>query len=152
MNLPGLAPLCIGINKTGKQARDFPRMVEAGFQSDNHILMFPAGLCSRKINGEIHDIPWTKTFISKSVEYHRDVVPIHFGGRNSERFYRIANLCKALHLKFNVAMLFLVDEMYRQRHKSFRVAFGKPIPWQTFDKSKTPKEWARIVEDEVYKL
>lgn len=152
MNLPGLAPLCIGINKTGKQARDFPCMVEAGFQSDNHILMFPAGLCSRKINGEIHDIPWTKTFISKSVEYHRDVVPIHFGGRNSERFYRIANLCKALHLKFNVAMLFLVDEMYRQRHKSFRVAFGKPIPWQTFDKSKTPKEWARIVEDEVYKL
>lgn len=80
------------------------------------------------------------------------MVPIHFGGRNSERFYRIANLCKALHLKFNVAMLFLVDEMYRQRHKSFRVAFGKPIPWQTFDKSKTPKEWARIVEDEVYKL
>jgi putative hemolysin len=152
LNLPGLKPVSIGINKTGKQGRDFPRMVEAGFQSDNHILMFPAGLCSRKINGRIHDIPWKKTFISKSVEYHRDVVPVHFGGQNSERFYRIANLCKALHLKFNFAMLFLVDEMYKNVHKSFRVAFGKPIPWQTFDKSKTPMEWAKIVEDKVYEL
>ena len=33
MNLAGFAPLCIPINKTGKQSRDFPRMVEAGFKS-----------------------------------------------------------------------------------------------------------------------
>lgn len=150
--LPGLKPLCIGINKSGQQSRRFPQLVEAAFQSDNHILMFPAGLCSRKINGKIHDIPWTKTFVSKSVEYHRDVVPIHFGGHNSERFYRIANVCKALHIKFNLATLFLVDEMYRNVHKEFRVAIGKPIPWQTFDKSHTPKEWAKIVEDKVYSL
>ena len=152
MNLPGLAPVCIPINKTGKQGRDFPRMVEAGFQSDNHMLMFPAGLCSRKINGVIHDLPWKKTFISKSVEYHRDVVPIHFSGQNSNKFYRIANLCKVLNLKFNVAMLFLVDEMYKNVDKTFRVSIGKPIPWQTFDKSRTPAEWARIVEDKVYEL
>ena len=152
MNLPGLAPVCIPINKTGKQGRDFPRMVEAGFQSDNHMLMFPAGLCSRKINGVIHDLPWKKTFISKSVEYRRDVVPIHFSGQNSNKFYRIANLCKALNLKFNVAMLFLVDEMYKNVDKTFRVSIGKPIPWQTFDKSRTQAEWARMVEDKVYEL
>ena len=127
-------------------------MVEAGFQSDNHMLMFPAGLCSRKINGKIHDIEWKKTFVTKSVQYQRDVVPIHFGGQNSDKFYRIANICKALHLKFNVAMLFLVDEMYKNVHKTFRVAIGKPIPWQTFDKSKTPMEWAQYVEDRVYQL
>ena len=46
MNLPGLAPLCIPINKTGKQSRNFPEMVESGFAGDNHILMFPAGICS----------------------------------------------------------------------------------------------------------
>jgi len=152
MNLPGLAPVCIPINKTGKQARDFPAMVEAGFRSNNHMLMFPAGLCSRKINGEIHDIPWKKTFITKSVEYGRDVVPIHFSGQNSDKFYRIANACKVLNLKVNIAMLFLVDEMYKNVHKTFRVSIGKPIPWQTFDKSKTPMEWAKFVEDEVYKL
>lgn len=152
MNLPGLAPLCIPINKTGSQNRSFPAMVEAGFRSDNHMLMFPAGLCSRRINGEIRDLPWKKTFITKSVETHRDVVPIHFGGRNSDFFYTLANVCKALGIKFNIAMLFLVDEMYKNVHKSFRIAIGKPIPWQTFDKSRTPAQWAQYVQDEVYKL
>ncbi len=152
MNLPGLAPLCIPINKTGKQSRNFPAMVEAGFSSENHMLMFPAGLCSRRINGQIHDLPWTKTFITKSVEYRRDVVPIHFGGRNSNFFYNLANLCKRLGIKFNIAMLFLVDEMYKNVHKDFTVTIGKPIPWQTFDKSRSPKEWAHYVEDIVYTL
>ncbi len=152
MNLPGLAPLCIPINKTGKQSRDFPAMVEAGFASDHHMVMFPAGLCSRKIKGEIHDLPWTKTFISKSVQTQRDVVPIHFSGQNSEKFYRIANICKALRLKFNFAMLFLADEMFKNRGKTFEVTIGKPIPWQTFDKSRKPKEWAQYVQDIVYKL
>lgn len=152
MNLPGLAPLCIPINKTGSQSRSFPAMVEAGFRSDNHMLMFPAGLCSRRINGEIRDLPWKKTFITKSVETHRDVVPIHFGGRNSDFFYTLANVCKVLGIKFNIAMLFLVDEMYKNVHKSFRIAIGKPIPWQTFDKSRTPAQWALYVQDEVYKL
>lgn len=152
MNLPGLAPLCIPINKTGSQSRSFPAMVEAGFRSDNHMLMFPAGLCSRRINGEIRDLPWKKTFITKSVETHRDVVPIHFGGRNSDFFYTLANVCKALGIKFNIAMLFLVDEMYKNVHKSFRIAIGEPIPWQTFDKSRTPAQWAQYVQDEVYKL
>lgn len=147
MNLPGLAPLCIPINKTGKQSRDFPAMVKAGFASNYHMLLFPAGLCSRKINGKIQDLEWTKTFIMKSVETQRDVVPIHFGGQNSEKFYRIANICKLLHLKVNVAMLYLVDEMFKNRGKKFEVTIGKPIPWQTFDKSKTAKEWAQWVRE-----
>ena len=151
LNLPGLKPVSIGINKTGRQSRDFPRMVEAGFNSDNHLLMFPAGLNSRKINGEIHDLPWKKTFITKSIETHRDVVPIHFSGRNSKRFYRIAKFSDRW-LPFNLAMLFLVDEMYRNVGKTFRITIGKPIPWQTFNKTKSPMEWAKFVEDRVYGL
>lgn len=152
MNLPGLAPLCIPINKTGKQSRDFPRMVEAGFASDKHIVVFPAGLCSRKIKGEIHDLPWTKTFISKSVQTKRDIVPMYFSGRNSERFYRIANICKMLRLKFNAAMLFLPDEMFRNSGKTFELYVGKPIPWQTFDGSGKPQQWAQWVQRQVYEL
>ncbi len=151
MNLPGLAPVCIPINKTGKQGRDFPKMVETGFQSDNHILMFPAGLCSRRKNGVIRDIPWTKTFITKSVQYQRDVVPIHFSGQNSNAFYRMASFSDRF-LPFNLAMLFLVDEMYKNVHKTFHVTIGKPIPWQTFDKSRKPAEWAQWVQDRVYDL
>jgi len=84
------------------------------------------------------------------VEYQRDVVPIYFSGHNSNRFYRIANWQKKLGLKINIAMLFLVDEMYKNVHKDYRVVIGKPIPWQTFDKSKSSMEWAKFVEDKVY--
>ena len=152
MNLPGLAPLCIPINKTGRQSRNFPAMVEAGFKSNHHMLMFPAGLCSRMTNGVIRDIPWKKTFISKSVEAQRDVVPIHFSGQNSNFFYKLANFCKKAGIKFNIAMLFLVDEMYKNVHGKFTVTIGKPIPWQTFDKSKSPAAWAQWVQDKVYEL
>ena len=152
MNLHGLAPLCIPINKTGKQAKDFPRLVEAGFQSDNQLIMFPAGLCSRRQHGVIKDLEWKKTFIVKSVENHRSIVPIHFEGRNSNFFYNLANICKFLGIKVNIAMLYLADEMLKNRHKTFTITIGKPIPWETFDKSRTPLQWAQYVKDIVYKL
>ena len=152
MFLPGLAPLCIPINKTGKQSRQFPAMVEAGFSGDDHILMFPAGLCSRRRHGVIRDLPWNQTFITKSVQHQRDVVPIYFSGRNSNKFYTIANLCKMLGLKFNLAMLYLVDELFKNQHKTFEVHIGRPIPWQTFDRSRTATQWAAYVQDIVYQL
>lgn len=154
MNLKGLAPLCIPINKTGSQSRNFPKMVDEAFKSQKNVLMFPAGLCSRKQDdGSIRDLPWKKTFISKSIEYQRDVIPVHFSGHNSQRFYNVARWCKRLNLKVNLAMLFLVDEMYKNVGKHFDVTFGQPIPWQTFtDKSKTPAEWAQWVQDKVYEL
>ena len=152
MFLPGLAPLCIAINKTGKQSRQFPAMVEAGFSGDDHILMFPAGLCSRRRHGVIRDLPWNKTFITKSVQHQRDVVPIYFSGRNSNKFYTIANICKMLGLKFNLAMLYLVDELFKNQHKTFEVHIGCPIPWQTFDRSRTATQWAAYVQDIVYQL
>lgn len=152
MNLRPLASLFIGVNKFGGQGHTFAQQVRAGFESDKHIIMFPADLCSRKVKGVLHDVPWKKTFITKSVEAHRDVVPIHFGGENSKFFYRLANISKALGIKFNIAMLYLSNEMFKNRDKTFTVKFGKPIPWQTFDSSRTPREWALYVEDEVYKL
>ena len=153
MHLPGLAPLCIPVNTTtSKRERAMTEMVEKGFASDYNLLLFPAGLCSRKIDGKIQDLEWKKTFITKSIESQRDIVPIHFEGHNSNKFYRIANICKMLKLKVNVAMLYLPDEMIKNRHNTFTVRIGKPIPWQTFDKSRKPKEWAQWVREQVYKL
>lgn len=152
MNLPGLAPLCIPVNKTGAQSRNFPRMVEAGFASDQQLIMFPAGLCSRKIKGEIKDLEWKKTFIVKSVQNQRDVVPIHFEGRNSNFFYNLDKLRKFLGIKFNIAMLYLADELFKNRGKTFRMTIGKPIPYTTFDNSRSPQEWCNYVREIVYGL
>lgn len=152
MNLEGLAPLCVPINKIGKQARNFPAMVEGAFSGENHVVMFPAGLCSRRgDDGQIRDLAWNKAFVTKSVQHQRDIVPIHFIGQNSDRFYNVARWCKKLHLP-NLAMLLLPDEMYRSQGKKYIVRIGQPIAWQTFDKSRTPLQWAAWVQDKVYNL
>lgn len=152
MNIPHIKSLFIPINKTGKQSRNLPQQVAAAFDSDVHIVMFPAGICSRKQNGVIRDLEWKKTFITKSVQSRRDIVPVHFEGQNSNFFYRLANVNKMLGIKFNIAMLYLSDEMFKNRDKKFKVTIGKPISWQTFDDSKKPSEWAQYVKDLVYTL
>lgn len=153
MNLPGLAPLCIPINKLGHQARNLPEQINNAFESQNQIIMFPAGICSRKQNdGTISDITWNKTFVTKSISSHRHIIPIHFIGQNSKRFYTIARITKKLHIKFNLAMLFLPDEMYKSQHKTYTVIIGKPIPYTTLDHTRTPHQWAQHIKQQVYKL
>ena len=150
MNLRGLLPFAyLLINR--QAGKGLPEDGGSRIQSDDQLIMFPAGLCSRRQNGVIRDLEWKKTFVVKSIQAKHDVIPVHFGGRNSDFFYNLANVCKALGIKFNIAMLYLADEMFKNRHKTFTVTFGKPIPWQTFDKSKTPAQWAEYVKDIVYK-
>ena len=127
-------------------------MVNAAFAGDKHLIMFPAGLCSRRIEGRIQDVPWAKTFVSKSIENQRDIVPIHFGGRNSDFFYRLANWSKQLGIKFNLAMLYLVDELYHHQHSTFDIHIGKPISWQSFTTEKSPTQWAAEARKLVYDL
>lgn len=150
--IPGIAPLCIPINKVGGQARNIPAIIDGAFESDSQILLFPAGLCSRLIDGEVQDIPWTKTFITRSVRTGRDVVPIHFIGENSRKFYMIARICKFLKFRVNYAMAFLPEEVCRNKGKTFKVIFGKPIPHTCFDNSRTPSQWAQWVREKVYEL
>ena len=152
MNIKAIAPLFIPVNKLGGQARDLSRLIDEAFAGSDQMIMFPAGLCSRKIDGKIQDIPWGKAFINKSVEHGRDIIPVHFIGVNSRRFYRIARFCKFFKIKFNLAMLTLPDEMYRSQGREYTVIFGKPIPFTSFDNSRTPLEWAQYVRAKVYEI
>jgi len=150
--IPNLRSIFIPINKHGTQGKQSALKIEEVFASDRQIVTFPAGLCSRKQKGKIRDLEWKKSFIQKAVTYERDIVPVYFEGRNSNFFYRFANFRKHLGLKMNFEMLYLPDEMFRQKNSSFRIFFGSPIPWQTFDDSKKPAEWAEWVKQKVYLL
>ncbi len=152
MAIKPIAEYTIPINKMGGQSTELVKLMNDAFQSDRQVIIFPAGLCSRKIDGVVQDLPWKKTFITKSRETKRDVVPVWFSGQNSRRFYRLDRLRNLLHLKLNIAMLTLPDEMYRCQHKHYRMVFGKPIPWQTFTPEKRDAEWAAWVREQVYAL
>jgi len=140
------------VNKVGAFGRDAARLMDEAYASDYQLLNFPAGICSRKIKGVITDLPWQKSFIVKALQHHRDIVPCYFAGRNSSFFYNLANLRTAIRLKMNIEMLYLADEMFRQKGKDIEVYFGEPIPWQTFDKSKSPREWADVIREKTYNL
>ena len=152
LTLPNLQSIFVPINKHGSQSKDAAIKTEEAFLSDNQIITFPAGLCSRKKKGEIRDLDWKKSFIQKAISYKRDIVPIYFEGRNSNFFYRLAKIRKFFNIKMNIEMLYLPDELFSQKNKSFNIHIGKPIPWQTFDTKKKATEWAACVKEEVYKL
>ena len=152
MGIPSLSYMFIPVNKHGTNSREVVATLDNAYDSDDQILIFPSGLASRRIKGIIVDLPWKKHFVTKAVNHKRDVIPVFIGGRNSNRFYIVANLRKFLRLKWNIEMFLLPDELMRQKNADIPVYFGKPIPYQTFNKSKTHQEWADWVKEQVYKI
>lgn len=150
MNLPGLAPILVPIDKHGRNAENI-KLLNDAFESDRMLLFFPAGLVSRKQKGGIKDLEWKHTFIKRSEKFHRDVIPTYVKASNTKFFYNIAWLRKKLGIKVNLEMILLPGEVHKQRGKTIEIHFGMPIPYQTFDKSKSPKKWAQWVKDIVYK-
>jgi 1-acyl-sn-glycerol-3-phosphate acyltransferase len=150
--IENLSGIFLPVNKHGSQGREGARLLEEAYASETQILYFPAGLCSRKKKGVIKDLVWHKSFITKAVQHKRDIVTAYFSGRNSDFFYNLANFRKRLGIKANFEMLYLADEMFLQKDKKIDLVFGETIPWQTFDRSKTPSEWAEWVKGKCYDL
>jgi putative hemolysin len=152
MNITNLRPLFLPINKHGKQATELAGQLHEAYLSDMQIVTFPSGLVSRFINHQVMDLEWKKNFINKAVHYQRDIVPVHFTGRNSNFFYRLYRVRKALGIQAKLEMFYLVDETYKHKNDHLTVTFGKPIPYSVFDQSKTPVQWAKWVKEQVYLL
>ena len=119
MYIRPLAPVFVPVNKYGRMRHDNTRMFQETFDSDSQILYFPAGLCSRLIKGKVTDLDWKKTFVTKAIESRRDIIPMFFSGKNSRRFYRLANLRKKLGIKVNIETFLLPDEMFRKKGSAF---------------------------------
>lgn len=152
MHLKQLHSVFIPVNKHGSQSSENARILEQAYASDSQILYFPAGLCSRKQKGAIEDLEWKKSFITKALRHQRDIVPIYFSGQNSNFFYNLAKIRAFFGIKANIEMIYLVDEMFRQKGKSIVVKIGKPISYKYFDNSLPPQGWANWVKYTVYEM
>ncbi len=152
LNFHNFRPLFAGVNVYGKFSKQQIKKIDKLYRSDIQIIVFPAGLVSRKIKGKITDLKWKKSFITKSIQYKRDIIPVFIGGKNSNFFYNFANLRKFFGFKFNIELIYLPDEMFGYRGKTITIKVGKPIPFETFDKSKHINEWVEYVRSKTYKL
>lgn len=151
-NIENLSGIFLPVNKHGSQGKDAAIRIEEAYSSDSQVLYFPAGLCSRKKRGVIKDLQWHKSFITKAIQHKRDIVPAYFSGRNSSFFYNLSNFRKLMGIKVNIEMLYLADEMFKQKDKEILLVFGKTIPWETFDKTRSALEWADWVKSKCYEL
>jgi putative hemolysin len=152
LQLKNLSGIFVGVNKHGKNSQDVFNSLDELYASGSGVLIFPAGLVSRKQKGQIVDLEWKKSFITNSRKYQLPVIPVFIEGRNSEFFYNLSNFRKKMGIKANIEMLYLADEMYRQKNKTITVIFGKPIPASFFETGYSDKNWAQLVKEHVYNL
>ncbi len=150
-NLPNFVNIVVGVNKHGSNPRKGLEVIEQVYAGNFAILIFPAGLCSRKMDdGSIRDLEWQKSFIAKAQKYNLPIVPTFIQGKNSSWFYNLARWRKKLGIKANIEMLYLPDEMFKQRGQNIHITFGQPVPASFFDKSRKPEAWAALLRDYIY--
>ena len=152
-NIPNFKNVFVGVNKLGKNSRQSLIAVDNAFASDEVILIFPAGLCSRKgPDGIVRDLTWNKSFINRAIRNNRPIVPAFFRGQNTSWFYNLSRWRKRLGIKFNIEMLYLPDEMVKQRNGHLHMIFGPPIDPAVFNKTRTHEQWAELMRQYVYTL
>lgn len=152
MNLKNLNSLLIPVNKHGKNTIENIRLIDQAYASGNCIIVFPAGMVSRKQDGKISDLEWKKSFITKAVKYKQVVIPVFIEAQNSSFFYNLALFRKKIGIKTNIEMFYLVDEAYKQKGKFIRLTIGSPICSTIFTKKHSDDYWAEKVKRQVYGL
>jgi len=149
-NLTNYGELFVGVNKIGNTAKSGLKVVVDEYSTEKAILVFPAGLVSRKQKGEIRDLEWKKSFVAKAMQYGSPIIPTFIHGQNSKFFYNFAMWRKRLGIKANIEMFFLPDEMFSATNKDIHIQFGPPIPASLLDDSRTQRQWAQIIKEYIY--
>ncbi len=150
-NITNYGDVFVGVNKVGNvKSRDSLQLVEQVYATDAAILVFPAGLVSRKFSDGIRDLSWNKSFINKAIKYNKPIVPVFIEGKNSKFFYNFARWRKRLGIKANIEMLYLPDEMFKQKGNIIKIHFGKPIEPSLFYTERTPQQWTEIMYKYIY--
>ncbi|SFN79037.1 Acyltransferase [Algoriphagus ornithinivorans] len=152
MTFDNFNPIFVPVNKHGRNSQETLDKIEEVYSKDFAVLIFPAGLVSRKIDGEIKDLQWKKSFIAKSKKYKKDILLSFIEGGNSKFFYNLANWRKKLGIKANLEMFYLADEMYKQRGQKVKIRIGERIKYQTFTDEKSDAQWADQMKEKVYEL
>jgi putative hemolysin len=150
--IPNLQPCILGVNVFGANTKETVEKLNSLFESDTQIMIFPAGEVSRRNKGLISDPVWQKTFVTKSVQYERDIIPVFISGRNSSLFYSVASLRKKLGIKTYIETILLPREMMEQRNSTVTLTIGKPLSYKTIASGKSHTEWAQDIKKMVYKL
>jgi putative hemolysin len=149
-NISNYGDVFVAVNKLGAASARSLRTMEDVFRTGGAVLIFPAGLVSRKQNGLVRDLDWRRSFVTQSIDHKREVVPVFIEGENSKFFYNFAMWRKRVGIKANIEMLFLPDEMFRANKKTIKIHFSKPFSYSILDNSRSHKAWSDLMYKFIY--
>lgn len=152
LHLKNLNDIFLGINKHGRNGLSIKQQLDELFSKDVAICIFPAGLVSRKIDGEVMDLDWKKSFVSLSKKHERIIIPVYIDGHLSPFFYRLSNFRKKIGIKANIEMLYLSNEFFKLKGQKIRIIVGEPISNSLLDEEKNDRKIAKIIKEKVYEL
>jgi putative hemolysin len=152
MHMKNFGQLFVPINKMGANSTQARKAIENAFGGQDALVIFPAGLVSRRTRGVIEDLEWKRSFITKAIQYQKAVIPVYVEGRMSNWFYNLASFRKKLGIKTNIELLYLADEMFKQKKAGIHLKIGKPIPSTAFTADRNHQEWCNLVKAYVYAL
>ncbi|MCM1028313.1 MAG: 1-acyl-sn-glycerol-3-phosphate acyltransferase [Pseudoflavonifractor sp.] len=148
-----LSGIFLPVNKHGAQSRASVADIEEAMATDKPVIIFPAGLCSRaSLSGKVTDLKWNKMFVSQAIRHRRDIIPLHFEGRNSASFYIASKLRQLTGMKLNLEMLLLPREIFRCRNKQFTLTVGRPIPFSSLHGGPEAADTAAHIRDLTYSI
>ncbi|MDC3252694.1 1-acyl-sn-glycerol-3-phosphate acyltransferase [Crocinitomicaceae bacterium] len=152
MNITSLKEMFVGVNKHGKNKLATRSNIKELFESDKAVCVFPSGMVSRKEKGNIEDLEWKKTFVQYAKECDRTIVPIFIDGKLSNFFYRLSRLRQSIGIKMNIEMLYLANELFKQRDQHIKFVVGDPIDRDFLMRNNNNQQTAQEIKEIVYKL
>lgn len=154
MNLDNLKDMFVGVDKINKNKNRITLREEINqlFGSDSAVCIFPAGMVSRVYKGKIQDFEWKKTFVTHARRNQSTIVPIYIDGRLSPFFYNLYRVRKFLRIKTNIEMLYLSNEMFKQRNRKLKFIVGEPIDAGSYYPELNDREATSKIRSTVYAL
>jgi len=152
LNIDCLRSVFCGVNVYGHNKPENVQDIDALYNSDENICIFPAGMVSRRIDGVVQDLTWKKNFVEKAYAKQIPIVPVFVDALNSNFFYSVANIRKRLGIKFNYELVLLPSEVFKYKGKPIHLYFGKPVTPDELAAFKTPVERTQHLRELTYKL
>ncbi|MFM7566996.1 MAG: 1-acyl-sn-glycerol-3-phosphate acyltransferase [Flavobacteriales bacterium] len=152
LHITPISELFVGTNKHGTNKGDNRAKIREMFFSDQAVCIFPAGMVSRKQGRVIKDLEWKRTFVSYARETGHPILPIHIEGRLSRFFYGLHRFRTMVGIKSTLEMLYLADELYKQRGKTITFRVGTPIHVSEHYSGKNDLETAQAIKEVLYQI
>ncbi len=102
----------------------------AALESEEAVIIFPAGEVSRITPKGVRDGKWKTGFVKLAKKAQCPILPIYIKASNSTLFYLLSSLYKPL------GTVMLVSEMFNKKDQELKFRVGSPIPYQAIKNTK----------------